>query len=227
VTTNIDAFTLRLDDSPAPKDGTLVVDGTTVLTGRTAGVVTLSKVGGAWKTGRWEGPALTKRHGLQGPIDDAFNSRFLAVYGEGEGDRDLAIAELDAVRNPPTVLDIHGDFPMKPAAKVSAQDVESSNLILFGTPETNAVLRRLAPSLPADLLKTGESGERSIFIYPNPENPDRYVVVWPTKLLSVPGDALRAAWIMPLGLLPDHVRVKDGTIVAGGHFDSDWRSSQD
>jgi len=32
---------------------------------------------------------------------------------------------------------------------------------------------------------------------------------------------------MPLSLLPDHVRVKDGKIVSGGHFDSDWKLSAD
>jgi hypothetical protein len=224
-TTNIDALTLRLDESPAAKGRPLVVDGATVLTSHNGGVVQLSKAGGTWKTGPWNGPALTKRHGLQGPIDDAFNSRFLAVYGSGNGDRELAIAELDAVRNPASVLDIHGDFPMKPAARLTTQDVESSNLILFGTPESNEVLRRMAPSLPPALLAAGAEGERAAFIYPNPENPSRYVVVWPTRLLSTAGDTLRYSWIMPLGLLPDYVRVKDGKIVSGGHFDSDWRLS--
>jgi pimeloyl-ACP methyl ester carboxylesterase len=222
-TTNIDALTLRLGDSPAATSGPLVVDGITVLPSHDRGVVSLSRVDGSWKASPWNGPALTKKHGLQGPIDDAFNSRFLAVYGEG--DRDLAIAELDAVRNPSSVLDIHGDFPMKPAAKVTTQDIDSANLILFGTPESNAVLRRIAGSLPPALLQTGDDGSRAIFIYPNPENPARYVVVWPTKLLSVASDVLRSAWIMPICLLPDYLRVKDGTIVSGGHFDSDWRWS--
>jgi len=220
-TTNIDALTLRLDESPAAKGGPLVVDGNTVLPSHSGGVVQLAKVDGSWKLGPWNGPTLTKRHGLQGPIDDAFNSRFLAVYGEG--DRDLAIAELDAVRNPSTVLDIHGEFPMKPAARVTTQDVESSNLILFGNPQSNAVLRRIAPSLPSALMQAGDDGARAIFIYPNPENPSRYVVVWPAKLLSVAGDTLRSGWIMPVSLLPDHLWVKDGKIVSGGHFDSDWR----
>jgi hypothetical protein len=221
-TKNIDALTLRLDDSPAAKGGPLVVDGTTVRSSHSGGVVALSKVDGSWKASPWNGPALTKKHGLQGPIDDAFNSRFLAVYGEGE--RDLAISELDAVRNPSSVLDIHGDFPMKPAAKVMTQDIDSANLILFGTPESNAMLKRIAASLPSALMQTGDDGSRAIFVYPNPENPARYVVVWPTRLLSVPGDALRSAWIMPVCLLPDYIRVKDGTIVSGGHFDSDWRT---
>ena len=101
------------------------------------------------------------------------------------GDRDLAIAELDAVRNPPGPLDVHGDFPMKPAAKVTREDVASSNLILFGTPENNAVLKRIAPSLPAGLV-----GRGGIFIYPNPENPERYVVVWSEKLLSAADNGL-------------------------------------
>ena len=165
-----------------------VVDGTTVIPGlsRRRACRSRSRTGRG-RRGRGSGPSLTKKHGLQGPIDDAFNSRFLAVYGEG--DRDLAIAELDAIRNPPSVLDIHGDFPMKAAAKVTTEDVESANLILFGTPESNAVLRRIAPSLPPALMQTGDDGARPIFIYPNPENPARYVVVWPAKLLSVPGDA--------------------------------------
>lgn len=219
-TTNIDALTLRLSESPAPKQGPLVVDGVTVLKESLPEIVHLSKADGAWKASEWNKSGLLKKHGLQGPIDDAFNSRFLAVYGEG--DRDLAIAELDAVRNPPTVLDIHGDFPMKSAGKVTAQDIATCNLILFGTPENNAVLKRLASSLPPALFK-GDDGSRSVFIYPNPENPERYIVVWQAKFLSSAGESLHQQWILPLCLLPDYLRVKDGKIISGGHFDSDWK----
>jgi hypothetical protein len=141
------------------------------------------------------------------------------VYGET--DRDLAIAELDAIRNPPGPLTIHGDFPMKEASKLTRADIETSNLILFGTPETNPVLKRLAQSLPSP--PAGESGGAlPVFIYPNPENPSRYVVVWSARLLSAPDHGIRAAWIMPLNLLPDYVLVKDGKVVRGGHFDNGW-----
>jgi pimeloyl-ACP methyl ester carboxylesterase len=212
-TTNIDAFTLNLGRQTAR----LVVDGREVSSGPLPDAVHLTKASGEWRIGEWPAGGLVKRHGLQGPIGDAFNSRFLAVYGEG--DRDLAIAELDAIRNPPGPLDIHGDFPMKPASKVVREDVESSNLILFGTPGTNAVLKRIAGRLPAGLVKSGAT-----FIYPNPENPARYVVVWTGKLLSVPeADVPHASWIMPLNLLPDYVQLRDGKIVSGGHFDSDWK----
>jgi hypothetical protein len=194
----------------------LVVDGREMAKGTLDEVVHLTKQSGQWALGEWKAGGIVKRHGLQGPIGDAFNARFLAVYGEG--DRDLAIAELGAIRNPPGPLDIQGDFPMKPAAKVTPDDIASSNLVLFGTSESNAVLRRIAPALPSDLLR-----EKAIFIYPNPENPARTVVVWSAKLLSAPDHGINSGWIMPLNLLPDYVVVKDGRVAAGGHFDNEWK----
>ncbi|MGH9673264.1 MAG: hypothetical protein ACRD44_08785, partial [Bryobacteraceae bacterium] len=109
------------------------------------------------------------------------------------------------------------DFPMKPASALTREDIASSNLILFGTAATNPVSRRIAPHLPAGLPASG------VFIYPNPENPARYVVVWSAKILSAPDHGLRAGWIMPVNLLPDYVEVRDGKVAAGGHFDSDWK----
>jgi hypothetical protein len=65
---------------------------------------------------------------------------------------------------------------------------------------------------------------RTIFIYPNLENPSKYVVVCQAKLLSAP-EQLHYGCIMPLTLLPDYVRVQDGKVQAGGYFDSDWKLS--
>jgi pimeloyl-ACP methyl ester carboxylesterase len=217
-TSNIDALTFRTSDIPAPKGSKIAVsiDGHAVESGPLAAEAHFSKAAGEWKPGEWPSTGLVKRHGLQGPIGDAFNSRFLAVYGEG--DKDLAIAELDAIRNPQGPFDIHADFPLKAAAKVTKADIASSNLILFGTPESNAIVKRIAPSLPSGMARPG-----TIFIYPNPESPARYVVVWNAKLLSAPGKGLSAGWIMPLNLLPDYVDVKDGQVASGGHFDDEWK----
>ena len=218
-TTNIDALTLRLGESPVPKGKALpiAVDDREVSKDVPADVLNLTKHAGTWAVGVWKTDSVVKRHGVQGPIGDAFNGRFLAVYG-GAADRALAIAELDAIRNPPGPLDIQGDFPLKAAAKVTRADVESANLILFGTPETNPVIARIAPALPSELLR-GDS----IFVYPNPENAARYVVVWSARLLSAPDHGVNAGWIMPLYLLPDYVRVKDGHVASGGHFDNQWK----
>ncbi len=222
-TANIEALTLRLAGAVVPKDAKLPlkIDGTDVLNGPVPAVVHLSKAPGTWRVIEAPANKAGKRHGVQGPIGDAFNSRFLAVYGEG--DRDLAIAELDAVRNPPGRLVIHGDFLMKPAAKVTAEDVKSSNLILFGTPDSNAVLKRLAPKLPKPLIEAIGKDSGVVFIHPNPENPARYVVVWTAPVLSVPDNGLSAGFVLPVNLLPDYVILTKGKIVSAGHFDLDWK----
>jgi len=207
-TKNIDAFSLDLKPAPAA----VTIDGETVSDPASSH---FERLNGKWTT--VSQPALApKHHGMQGPIGDAFNSRFLGVYGEGA--RDLAIAELDALRNPPGRLIVHGDFPMKAASKLTQQEMAANNLILFGTVETNPIIRQLAPKLPSELLNG-----RSIFIYPNPINPRCYVVIWSTKVLSAYTDQLRAGYHLPINLLPDYLEAKDGRIVSGGHFDNNWK----
>jgi hypothetical protein len=225
-TTNLDAITLRLGDAGVPLDGTvpLTVDGAAIPARALAPTLHLSRAGGAWRAvARADVRPDAKRHGVQGPIGDAFNAKFLAVYGEG--DRELAIAELDAIRNPPSRLAINGEFPMKPAAKVTAGDIGSSHLVLFGSTKTNAILRRLAPKLPPRLIAAADdaAGDGMVFIHPNPENPARYVVVWTARLLSTPDHGISAGWMMPINLLPDWALVKGGKIAEAGHFDSDWK----
>jgi len=217
-TKNIEALTLNLAAATIPENTPMLlqVDGQSVLTGPMPNIAYLAKVSGSWRLSREAPKFAGKRPGLQGPIGDVISSKFLAVYGKG--DRELAIAELDAIRNPPGVMTMHGDFPMKAAEKVTAADIASSNLILFGTPASNAVIRRIAARLPSKLVNS-----RGAFIMPNPENPDRCAVVWNEKILSLPDNALRAGYVMPVNLLPDWVEVKEGKIVAGGFFDNDWK----
>ncbi|MGC4111424.1 MAG: alpha/beta hydrolase-fold protein [Nocardioides sp.] len=168
-TKNVDGLTLRLHDAGvvAGKVPPLTIDGTTLTLPADAAVVHVVKSAGVWQLAST--PASSgKRHGLQGPIGDAFTAKFLAVYGEG--DLPLARAELDAVRNPPSQLVIQAEFPLKAAARVTADDLANSNLILFGTPKTNPVLARLAPKLPAGLFAEVEQGRRAliVFVYPKP-----------------------------------------------------------
>ncbi len=222
-TENLDGITLRLSEAgvPAGAAAPLVVDGVEVAAGALPAVAHLVKTEGRWRLAA-EPARSGKRHGLQGPVGDAFNSRFLAVYGDG--DLPLARAELDAIRNPPSRLMIHGEFPLKAAARVTTDDVANCNLILFGTPKTNPVLARLAPKLPAPLLAAVDEGGAVVFVHPNPENPDRYVVVWSGPVLSAKLDVkLEAGWLMPLNLLPDYLVVRDGKFATAGHFDRDWR----
>jgi hypothetical protein len=81
-----------------------------------------------------------------------------------------------------------GDAPVKDDTDVSKEDIASSNLILFGDPSSNAVLKKIADKLPIAwndagirLGKDGKSfdaGHHALaMIYPNPLNPKKYVVV--------------------------------------------------
>jgi hypothetical protein len=222
-TENIDALTLRLTEAGVPADApvALTVDGAAVSSGPLPAVAHLVQSAGKWQLA--SGPAHSgKRHGMQGPIGDAFNGRFLAVYGEG--DLPLARAELDAIRNPPSQLMVHGEFPLKAAAKVTEDDIAGANLILFGTAATNPLIARLAPKLPAPLMTAAGEGSAVVFIHPNPVSPGRYVVVWTGPVLSTTLDVpLKAGWMMPISLLPDYLVVKAGKVISAGHFDRDWK----
>ncbi|MBI2496972.1 MAG: hypothetical protein HYV75_03270, partial [Opitutae bacterium] len=222
-TENTDALTLRLAEAGVPADVpvALTVDGAAVSSGPLPAVAHLVQSDGKWQLA--SAPAHSgKHHGVQGPIGDAFNARFLAVYGEG--DLPLARAELDSIRNPPSQLMIHGEFPLKAAAKITAEDIAGANLILFGTVKSNPLIARLAPKLPASLMTAADEGNAVVFIYPNPENPARYVVIWTGPVLSAKLDVpLKAGWMMPISLLPDYLVAKDGKITRVGHFDRDWQ----
>ena len=132
---------------------------------------------------------LRKKHDLQGPIDDAFMDSFLVVRPTGaakypkvgewarkEGDR--------AVEH--WRRHFRGEARVKDDSNVTDADIASSNLILWGDPESNAVLKRIADKLPirweGDKLVAGSKSfpadtHAPILIYPNPLNPAKYVVL--------------------------------------------------
>ena len=90
---------------------------------------------------------------------------------------------------------------------------------------TNPIIGRLAASLPP-ALREAVDDRTAIFVYPNPENPRRYVVIWSTRLLSAQDNDLRTGFLFPVDVLPDYVRVRNGKVASGGFFDSDWKLSE-
>jgi dienelactone hydrolase len=142
-----------------------------------------------WRPGPLPGAGLRKRHGLQGPIDDAFMGPFLMVSPSGKP-RSAAVArwteaeEARAVRQWQLVF--RGDPRRKRDVEVTAEDIAAHNLVLWGDPASNAVLGRIAGGLPIRWEAEGiaAAGARHapdrhalIAIYPNPLAPDRYVVL--------------------------------------------------
>jgi hypothetical protein len=146
-----------------------------------------------YKAGHWRpappSPELRKRHGLQGPIDDAFLEPFLCVRPTGQplnpAAGEHARREIERFsRN--FAKYFRGEAPVKDDTAVTASDIASHNLILFGDPGSNRLIAKALPKLPLRWTKESVGfGEKSYsaadhvpaLIYPNPLNPRRYLVL--------------------------------------------------
>ena len=132
--------------------------------------------------------ALRKRHGLQGPIDDAFMDSFLMVTPTGKPMNEKvsrwAAAEqahaMDHWRR-----QFRGDARVRNDTEITDDDIASNNLVLWGDPASNRLLARIASQLPIRWDAQGAHTPQAnypadryvpVLIYPNPLNPARYVV---------------------------------------------------
>src|SRR5207245_8099893 len=79
-----------------------------------------------------------------------------------------------------------GEARVRDDSEVTDADVASSNLVLWGDAASNKVLARIAAKLPlrweggslvAGKRKFAADNNAPILIYPNPLNPNRYVVL--------------------------------------------------
>ena len=104
-----------------------------------------------WQVGVSDEPGLHKRHGLQGPIDDAFMDSFIVVRPTGQAfnGKVAAWAEGELTR---LVKEwrrhFRGDAIVKRDDEITAADIASSHLILFGDPQSNSVLGTIMDQLP-------------------------------------------------------------------------------
>ncbi len=195
---------------------------------------------GKWNWG--EANETRKRPGLQGPIDDAFLSSFVVV-GPRDDPKNGALArwvnfELDHFRSRWQSL-FRGKLYEERASMLDSGDMKNSNLILWGDPESNPMIAEIAAKLPVTNW-TSESFEFRgktydaathvpVFIFPNPVNPNRYVVVNSGPTFREAHDRTNS---LQNPKLPDWAIVsfeKDpdenapGVIVESGFFDETWK----
>lgn len=188
-----------LDNQPLPLGKAQVVRRTTALAGEHApaaqGWLFHRNPGAPWQPGGKTRPSGTfpprKTAYVEGPVEHALMSRFLVVAGDG-GDLVTAAAGLKA--SYAAAVDFVNDWKtryaypcrMKKASDLIDEDLDESNLILFGNPEENAVTAKVVTQLPVRFAKgrlaLGEQwyGGANVGIklcYPNPLNANRYVVV--------------------------------------------------
>ena len=145
---------------------------------------------GQWRlVRRFEFAGLAKRPGLQGPIDDAFMDRFVMVKPTGRANSE-AIGKWTEAQLGQALSDWELQFRAKPRVvddiDLTRDDIENSNLILWGDAGSNLLIERIIDQLPlnwtSDTLALGqaEAGADThlpVLIFPNPLNPNRYVVL--------------------------------------------------
>jgi hypothetical protein len=184
--------------------------------------------------------SLAKKHGLQGPIDDAFLDSFLFVQPTGKAINPMAGEWVDAELKRAIhhwKIQFRGDARVKNDVDLTAEDVSSHNLVLWGDTRSNATLAKIADKLPIRWdEKTVRVGKRTyeashhapILIYPNPLNPDRYVVL-NSGFTYREYAYLNNARQIPM--LPDWAIIdlrekpgsqRPGRIAKAGFFDENW-----
>lgn len=250
-TTNVSALTLTMSPGACPFEmtatPTVEIDGQAIVARRPASdrswEVSFRKAAGRWQpaTAPDGDGVLRKRHGLQGPIDDAFMDSFLMVRPTGqpwhEKTAAWAAAELARATNH-WRRHFRGDAPVKDDAAVTEDDLTAHHLVLWGDPGSNRLLARLVDRLPlrwtpGELVADGQSrpaaGHMPVLIYPNPLNPRRYVVL-NSGFTFREYDYLNNARQTPK--LPDWAMVDvtqpvtsraPGGLAAAGFFDERWQ----
>ena len=200
----------------------------------------LQREGGKWRqvaelASGGPGPGR-KRPGVQGPIDDAFTAPFLCVRGTGSAWNSTVQRATDAR--------LHrfayewsrywvGDLPVKDDTEVTAEDIRTKSLILFGDPGSNRLLADALPKLPLvwDRERLEMNGEGyaatdhfPALIYPSPwaGNEARYVVLNSGHTFGEA--ALSSVAYLDFARLGDWavLAVDQGDPVAAGHFDEAW-----
>ena len=196
-TNNVAALTLAMPSGWAPFDVTqpvsLQVDGQDLRGPRPESdrswTCQLYHDGKQWTVGTEVGAGLRKRHELQGPIDDALMDAFVFVRPTGKAANPAVESwtksEMDrAVEH--WRRQFRGDARVKDDTAVTDADMANSNIVLWGDPSSNALLGKIADKLPIqwgkELIVVGDRRFAAdqhgvILIYPNPLNPQRYIVL--------------------------------------------------
>lgn len=182
-----------------------------------------------------------KRHGLQGPIDDAFLESFLCVRPTGRPDHklvnDYAQKRLDRFMGEFEKF-FRGDVPVKDDQNITTDDIANHNLILFGDLSSNKLIARVAAKLPmrwtreSILLgnrKFSAADHMPVLVYPNPLNPKRYIVLNSGHTFHESDLRGTNALLYPrlgdyaiIKVTPEHSEQTQEEIVSAGLFDEGW-----
>jgi predicted esterase len=227
ITRNVDGFTIATQGS---EPALVIVDGTVVRVKRGA-ALSFTKSATGWRQGLLA-PA-GKRLGAEGPVASALSGRHIYVYGTlgaqtaEELEERRKVAEWAA--NWSTVQShLSLSLPVKADREVTAVDIDTSDLVLFGTAGSNSLVARFSDRLPLE-LRPDAADYGLLFIAPVGKH---YVLVnsglpwWTGADESTAGGYLWApAPYRELSALGDYVLFRGSVrqVAAAGRFDANWK----
>ena len=188
---------------------------------------------------------LVKHPLLQGPIDDGFKSRFIVILPDGSPDGTAADrwarieAEHFLVRWRSLM---RGNALVRKASDVTEQDIQDCHIVVWGTPNTNSLLRKLLASKSLlEVVTWNEKGVKigsqdgpfassvPVLCYPNPLNPNRYMILNSGLTFREVHDKTNSLqnpklpdWAILDITQPPSVEAA-GKVVAADFFDSQWK----
>jgi len=126
-------------------------------------------------------------------------------------------------------LQFRAEPRVKDDSRITDSDMASSNLVLWGDPRSNKLLSRILGKLPirwdsagVHLAAKTYPHHVPVLIYPNPLNPQHYVVLNSGFTFS---DAAPTSNALQVPELPDYAIFDTDTsnVVDAGFFDEGWK----
>jgi len=206
-----------------------------------ASTVWLSKDDDAWRIhdslSSFRGESLQKRPGLQGPIDDAFRESFVLAMPTAKsapGSAHEAAVNIAEDFRRTWAKYLRGDTIAVDDTAITPAVARDSHVVVFGDPSSNRYLASVVGKLPVTWnSKEIRVGSQAFparnhllrMIYPNPNNPSRYLVINSGHTFGEKEFKGTNALLYPR--LGDWAVIKlDGktqSVAAAGFFDEAWQ----
>ncbi|HJN15154.1 MAG TPA: prolyl oligopeptidase family serine peptidase [Armatimonadota bacterium] len=240
VVTTSNATRVALGPTAHATTGMVEIDGTAIDADVSARLVNFEKTGGTWGVTGSAALAGSKRHGCSGPVGDVFLEPMRLAFGSQGSNHDTFLMQWMSNQLPGSFKQTNGgvhrgifagqswyDIPNSADHQLGPADVESCNLWLLGTYESNSVLKQFEGKLPL------EFGEGSITLggrryegkqlgisacFPSPANPERLLVV----TAGLTPEAVTGATHLNMQLLPDYLIWDADEVIDFGFYDSNW-----
>ena len=240
-TAGLEAFTLNLNGHSMFKANVKVdikVDGKSFSV-KSPDAVSFSKENGAWINRKFTPGLYSKQPGAEGPAIAAVNGNHIYVYGtQGNPTPDeLKARQAEAAYAADWAYErgFVGRvmiFPRVVADNgVRQSDIETSNLVLFGTSETNSLIKKYADRLPVQ-LNADAKDYGLLYIFPLNGH---YVLVnsglpWWTPMApkegqpAASGMSLMSGKASALSVYKDFILFKStpDNVVSQGYFNNNW-----